>query len=238
MKLTDSKQFDLALTKLANELAHANVFYKLFLDLKSSFGEFQSEIRESNTFWALAYDSLKESALIRLCRVYDQGPKTNSLPTVLKAINANPHFFDLESYAERLKDNEHIDPIERHKMPDQAQLLLDIEFAGEQNPAVKKLLKWRNNLFAHRSFTLVIKDISLAEDSLPTPGDLSALLDMTIINRYTGLFRSTSYSTQMVGHDDYKYIFKCIKNEAIRRKESLRHEYEKYGIPFPTDGSE
>ena len=232
MKLTNSKQFELALTKLANELVHANVFYKLFLDINATFDEFQSEVREASTFWFLVRDSLKESALLRLCRVYDKVPKTNSLPTVLKAIKGNPHFFNLESYVERLKDNKHIDPKERHRTPDEAQLLLDIEFASEKNPVVKKLLTWRSNLFAHRSFTLVIKDVSLPNDDLPTFGDLSALLDMSIINRYTSLFRSTTYSTQMVGHDDYKYIFKCIKNEAIRRKESLRLEYEKYGISF------
>jgi AbiU2 len=237
VKLKDSKQFDLALTKLANELVHANVFYKLFMDINGSFKEFRAEVRESNTFWALVHESLRESASIRLCRVYDKCSKTNSLPNVLKAIKANPYFFELESYADRIKDNEHIDPIERHKMPDNAQLQLDIEFASESNPAVKKLVKWRNNLFAHRSSALVIKDMGLPKEDLPTFGDLSALLDMTIINRYTGLFRSTSYSTQMIGHDDYKHVFKSIRNEAIRRKELLRLEYEKYRIPFPSDES-
>ena len=237
LKAKDSKEFDLALTTLANELVHANVFYKLFEDIKESFREYRNEVRESQTFWGLVHESLRESALIRLCRVYDDGPKKNSLPNILRAINENPHFFDLESYADRMKENEHIDPIERHQMPDDEQVNLDIEFVSENNPAVKKLIKWRNNLFVHRNSTLVIKGKNLNREDIPTFGDVTELLDkgMAIVNRYMGLFRSTTYSTQMIGYDDYKYVFKCLRNEAKRRVESLKLEYEAAGIPFPAD---
>ncbi len=53
--------------------------------------------------------------------------------------------------------------------------------------------------------------------------DLEALLNRAheIVNRYSSLFAASSYSRQIVGHDDYRFVIKSVK-EAVERSRASR----------------
>ena len=46
--------------------------------------------------------------------------------------------------------------------------------------------------------------------------ELRTLLERakTILNRYSYLFAASVYSTTVVGHDDFDYIFKCVQEKV------------------------
>lgn len=42
-----------------------------------------------------------------------------------------------------------------------------------------------------------------------------------ILNRYSNLFHATTYTTKIVGHDDYRYVLEAIRT-VIRQYEEKR----------------
>ena len=59
-----------------------------------------------------------------------------------------------------------------------------------------------------------------------TISDVESLLNnaIRILNTYSILFRASSYSTQILGHDDYKYVLETIGKDIKRRDEELAFE--------------
>ena len=51
---------------------------------------------------------------------------------------------------------------------------------------------------------------------------------MSILNRYASLFRAQSFSTQMVGHDDYLHVLNCVKSYLDNLKAEREAEYQRY----------
>jgi len=47
-----------------------------------------------------------------------------------------------------------------------------------------------------------------------------------ILNRYSILFQASSYSTQIIGHDDYRHVLKSIRSALLRHEEEIAHELE------------
>ena len=92
---------------------------------------------------------------------------------------------------------------------------------------VKKLVIWRNNIFAHRTAANVVSQKNIADDYPLSKDDVSELLSraMSILNRYSSLFRASSYTTQVIGHDDYLYVLETIKEKilATQRRDRFRN---------------
>jgi len=59
--------------------------------------------------------------------------------------------------------------------------------------------------------------------------ELSTLLDgcFTILNRYSSLYRASTYSRQVVGHDDYKSLLDFIKLGLQKREEEIEKQLQK-----------
>ena len=95
---------------------------------------------------------------------------------------------------------------------------------------MKKLIILRNNLYAHKSE----KNVRLERDLLKTYPikykEIGSLLKdgMSILNRYASLFRAQSFSTQMVGHDDYLHVLNCVKSYLDNLKAEREAEYQRY----------
>ena len=104
-KTIDSNDFDKLLNALTEEIGLANVYFKLYSDLKSAISQYQREFNESNTFWYLTLSSLLDKSLLHLCRIYDIHPRVNSLLNFLNRIKENLHIFDEKSFRERLKNS-------------------------------------------------------------------------------------------------------------------------------------
>ena len=47
----------------------------------------------------------------------------------------------------------------------------------------------------------------------------TAALVWTLLNRYATLFRRISWSTEMIGRDDWKFVLTCVR-DALERDEA------------------
>ena len=65
-----------------------------------------------------------------------------------------------------------------------------------------------------------------------TRDDVEALLrmGMAIANRYSVAYRAHSYSTQMIGHDDYLGVLGAVGEKINRHVRELNEEMQRAGI--------
>lgn len=227
IKIKSADELNKLLDALALEIVDANIYHRLYSDLVNSRTDYAREFSQSNTFWSLTFDALHDARMIRLCRVFDQESNSLNLFNLLETIKANSHFFDKEHFRQRLKDNAFVDSLaEVDRVPNEAQLDNDIRFASGQNPLVKKLMIWRNNIIAHRGAKVSLgKDEILADNPL-SQQEIETLLDecFTIFNRYSSLYRASTWSRKVVGHDDYQSILKFIKLGLQKWDEDIEKE--------------
>jgi hypothetical protein len=101
----------------------------------------------------------------------------------------------------------------------------DIRLCSPDDPLVKTLIIYRNSHVAHRGAKTIVAELNIHDDHPLNFGDFEALLARakTILNRYSSLFAANTYATQIIGYDDYQYIFRCIE-EKLQRTEEERQE--------------
>jgi len=227
IKIKSADELNKLLDALALEIVDANIYHRLYSDLVDSIKDNAREFSQSNTFWSFTLDSLQDARMIRLCRVFDQKSKSLNLFNLLETIKANVHFFEKKHFRERLKDNAFVESLaEVDRIPNESQLDKDIWFASDQNPLVKKLMIWRNNIIAHRAAKVSLgKDEILADNPL-SQQEIEKLLDecFTIFNRYSSLYRASTWSRKVVGHDDYKSLLKFIRLGLQKWDEDIEKE--------------
>jgi hypothetical protein len=217
IKISNSEEFQELLKALASELVEANIHYKLHRDLVESIEEYNKELNQSTAFWSLTIRSHLDISMYRLCKIYDQHSQSLNLKNLLDTIKKNIGIFDIPDFKERLKDNPFVASLSKEpRKPDKKQLEADIDFVtAKTNPLVSNLINgWRNNLLAHIGSRPIVQSKNIAADYPITSEEVKELLTsgMSILNRYSHLFSASTYSTQMIGHDDYKFVLKSIKH--------------------------
>jgi len=232
MKIEKADELDRILTAIGNEFMHANVVYKLYLDVNLSFEEYKAEVNESSAFWGITRDSLFDSVMLRLCRLYQKSSGAITLQSVLQEISANLYVFNEEHFRNRLKDNPGVDDLARaSRTPVMKQLNIDIEFASEQNQPVKRLIRWRNSQFVHKSSKVVTRQTKVPAEYAITYGDISTLLEkgMKIVNRYTGMFRAVTYSLTRAAMPPFTLLVKTeldnLRNQQRQSRKELEYAY-------------
>lgn len=224
IRIRDSKEFGQLLKALVDEMVSACIHFRLYSDLKSDVNNYVTELNQSPAFWFLTFRAHIDTVLSRLCRIYEQHNASLNLKNLLDTILANINIFDVDHFRERLKDNPFVDSLASNSTkPDIEQLIKDIHYVSKANPSVKNLLIWRNNIIVHRSAMHISKEIKLPNDYPLSLMDIEQLLKegMAILNRYSSLFHSTTYSTKIVGHDDYRNVLESIRT-VIRQYEQKR----------------
>ena len=98
INIKSSDELNSLLDALANEIIDANVFFRLFHDLAETrqSHNYSKEFNQSQTFWYLTIEALRESILSHLCRVYDQEDTGLNLVNLLDTIKANLYLFEQE----------------------------------------------------------------------------------------------------------------------------------------------
>jgi hypothetical protein len=231
LMIKSSEEFESLLDALTDELVNANIFFRLYDDLTNAIAEYEREFNQSHTFWKLTFQAHLDASLFRLCRVYDKTAHSLSLRNLLDTIKGNLDLFEVSSFKKRLKDNPFVESLAlTARKPDIKQLDVDIDYVSTNNPLVRNLILWRNKIFAHRDARNVIVKERVAVSYPLTISDISELLErgMTILNRYSSLFRASSSSTQIVGHDDYQYVLHCIRSEIKRHEDEFAAELKRY----------
>jgi len=224
IRIASAEEFQRLLEALASDVGSANIHWRLYRDLQAALREAPVVRNQSNTFWYLTLNAHSLTALQSLTRAYDSNRQALHLYGWLKTIQANSHFFETAEFKRRLAGNPFVDSLAEHpRMPDPKQLAEDIVLCSTTDPKVKVLVRHRGNIAAHRNAKATAAGHSLSEDFGISDEDFETLLDRAhhIVNRYSSLFAASTYSRQMVGHDDYRYIVKCVK-DAVESSRSVR----------------
>ena len=227
IKIETGNELNRLLEALHKEIVDATIYYRLFCDLNNAFEGYSKEFAQSNTFWELTFVALQDAWSIRLCRVFDQQSDSLTINNLLETIKKNLHFFDEENFRERLKDNAFVNSLaEQCRIPNQAQLERDIEFASCRNPSVKKLMIWRNNIIAHKGSKLALGKADKVLDNSITHHEIERLLDegFELFNRYARLYNASSWSRTMIGHNDYQYLLNLIRLGLQKHEEDIQKE--------------
>lgn len=227
INITNASEFERLLDALCDEVVTACIHLRLYKDLEAARSEYATAFHQSGTFWSLTFQSHWDTTLFRLCKIYDQHTSSLNLRNLLDTIGENLGVFDVENFRERLKGNPFVESLSSGATrPSVEELRADRDTVTDVDSKVKALVFWRNNFFAHRSAKHVAEKKHLADHYSFSIADAEDLLKnaMRILNRYSVLFRASSYSTQIVGHDDYLYVLRTIADDVRRGNEEIERE--------------
>ncbi|MDP3609701.1 MAG: hypothetical protein Q8R74_11560 [Methylophilus sp.] len=225
ISISDEGEFLRLFKALASDIINAHIHYKMYRDLLNAGNEFPDVIAETNTFWSLTIDSHFTTSRHFLVRAYDQNKDALSLFSFLKTIEKNLPLFDKTSFIARNQENPYLEDLAKEdRIPNLKELSEDALLCSDTDHLVKALTIHRGNLIAHRNAKNTAKGKVLGEIYPLTFGDFEELLKraILILNKYSSLFDASTYSSKIMGSDDFLYIFKCVSD----RLKSLNKLYD------------
>jgi hypothetical protein len=204
---------------LAKEAQGACIDYRLYRDVQDACCEFATVTRQSPAFWDATVNAHLNSAILRLCRIYDTHKKTLNLARWLTIIKDNREWFADKEFERRTgRQRQHSESGVLKSEVD-----AEIRLAQPSNRLVKNLLKLRNNIVAHagEDFAL-LKDKGQSAIEL-TLGDLETLAGQALglVNKYLAKYKSHTYSGELIGKDDFRFVFTRL-HESVCANTSVR----------------
>jgi hypothetical protein len=196
-------EFDKLTDALAFESQYAVADHRMYKDLTKAAEDNEIVINQSNAFWSMTIEAHLNSAMLRLCRIYDHQASAMSLLKWLKLIKQNPKWLR--------------DPVDSNQLDE------DIKYVCKENAKVDNLTKYRGNVVAHLGAYYVLNYRNTRASFKLTYGDVEELIEsgLIIVNRYGKLYKGHTWSANMVGADDYRFVFEELKH-AIERKRAER----------------
>jgi len=213
----NSDQLHAGIKALANDAVDAVIHWKLSRGILEAAEQWPLVTQQSNTFWQLTIKAHVNVSVLAMCRVFDQQKTALHLLALLKLINKNLPLFDEAQFRERLRDNPFVESLAQSaRRPDAQQLSTDLALCSLQEPLVKRLITHRNNAVAHLSQKRRLNNTPPTADEEITNSDFEILLSraVEIVNRYSSLFGAEHFSTQIIGHDDYKTVFRWVQERV------------------------
>lgn len=217
ISIKDAAEFEQLLKALSDDVVDGHIHYQMYEDLVKAIGKHPLVVQQSNTFWTFTLQAHLNSCVYALFRAYDQDTRALHLSSWLTTIQENINLFDEESFRERLKENPYVASLAQDsRKPDSATLTADIAACSSTDPIVNKLTRYRSNRIAHRNAKALLSPSDIGERFGLTFEDIRTLLERAkmIVNRYSYMFAASTYSTKVVGHDDFEYIFKCVEEKV------------------------
>ncbi len=226
MRANNASEFETLLAAVAADsldAIHHRTLYKGLIEAKA---EYAQEYAQTPTFWWLTVRAHSDVVLYRLARLYDKRQDSLCLHSWLKLIEDNGHLFTKRAFRQRLAKNPHVDDLAKEdRTPNEEQLELDIASVSATDPVVSRFIHLRNVSLAHRDAAVVLAG-GLANDTGPTWQDIDQLIEraMTIVNRYSNLFRASTYSPPIVGQEDYEFLLKMVRGWLAAEEERIQSE--------------
>jgi hypothetical protein len=223
IQVRDSAGFQRLLRTIAFEFVEANIAFQVHTDLIAAYeGQSGNAMRQAWTFWSLTIRGHLDSAVFRLCRIYDQNPKNLGLRGILHTIASNQYLFSKEQFADRMKDRPSAEVLIANFEPlDPQQLDTDTAYATRAtNPLVERLVRIRHNFYSHRNASDVVEDRAVSEEYPHMRHEVGELLQggLTIVNRYSLLFDANAWSTHIIGRDDHEYVLRAVQERLDRQR--------------------
>jgi len=213
IKIKTGEELKRLLDVLGKEIVNANIYWSLFSGLVDSLASHEKEFAQSQTFWGLTLDSLRDASFLHLCRVYDQHEKVLSLTNLLDTIKANLPLFSDVNFRKRLSGNAFVDSLAgRDRIPTIDEVESDIKLVTRENHTVRKLMYWRDNAIAHTAAKISLGKNKILANNPISKTEFKQLLEQSfaICNKYSSLYMASTRSRQITGHDDYKSLLRFI----------------------------
>ena len=161
----------------------------------------------------LTFNAHRDAALFRLGRLFDQTKGALSLKTLVEIVRRNAHLFDEPHFRERLKGNEFVDSLaQTARRPDVIALSEDAKVvSAKTDPVVASLVQLRNQVLAHKDQRVVLGTLRSPAEQLSNE-EIGQLVKraISISNRYSSLFKASTDSDRIVGHDDHLNVLKAF----------------------------
>jgi hypothetical protein len=220
LQTSNSEQFARLLDSLAADVLDAGYHLQLRIGLASAAREYRRELNQHRAFWHLTLNAQTAAVMAHLCRAYDQNQNSLSLLNLLETIRDNIHLFG-GSPGSRLPAV--VNPAA--PKPDTTTLLQDRQSVSPKDPLVARLVSLRGNLFAPRNAMNVVEELGLAARFAMTFEEVEELWrrGLSILNRYSQLFRHGPWASSLVGQDDYKELLQSLRRD-MRHRETLASE--------------
>lgn len=215
-KITTDEEFSRLLIGLSNDIIDSHIHYKLYKDLIKANDLNYQVMAQSNTFWSITLKAHLATSINLLCKVYDTHRSALHLTRFLQTIQDNLNLCSEANFRKRKQGNPFINELlKEHSSPDIQVLKVDIHSCTKNDPLVKTLTILRGAIHAHRNAENTANAIDISNIHPQSFDDYEKLLErsLTILNRYSHLYEAATYSTKVIGHQDYKYIFNCIESK-------------------------
>jgi len=201
-RISTEGELHAALHLLADDVQVAAIHHQLATDLSAAVPQFVRELNEARAFWSLTMYAHLSEVRTRLCRVYDQHPGAIGLSTWLAAASK-------------------LVPL------DKVALAADQREAGKTAPVVKKLIQLRNNVVAHTAGSPVSRrELERAFGLTFEESDLLVKRAVRIVNDYGQRLLRNTWSTRIVGHDDYLSVLRAVKFHGEAIEASIQAEFD------------
>jgi hypothetical protein len=222
MNISNDVHFNTLLDRLSDDVLSAPAFLRMDKQIPPLCEEYSNEAAQAEYFWGMVAIAIRETALLRLSRVYDQEPKALSLPKLLITIETNKHLFEDNAVRKRVNTAFANSIAPCSHLPKADVLKADLALVSADDPLVHKLVMWRNTSGAHVSAKLTIKN-TLSDDEILTQDDAFALGEraLCIFNHYRVLFHAVSHSSKYLNEEgSLEAVFKYMRaGLTARRKE-------------------
>jgi hypothetical protein len=215
------------LSALGDEFVKAYSHFRLYRDISDAVSKHAYAMNHSPTFWSMSIQAHLDTALLGLCRIYDQNAKTFNLYNLLDTIKQNLSLFDVENFRQRLKDNPYVESLSQGaRKPNEKQLDADLEFASKNNQIVYNLTMWRNNIVAHTSPKNLLQGKDVSGEYPLSNDDIATLLDrgLLILNHYSKLFKASTLLKEMIGQGDYRFVMESIQLRLDEQEKRIQAE--------------
>jgi hypothetical protein len=217
----DSTEFQRVLKTIALELVDANIAFQMHSSLIAAYESDSGDaMRQAWTFWSLTIQAHLDSAVFRLCRIYDQDDRNLGLRGFIHTIQSNPHLFTKEQFAARIAGRAHAESLIQAFAPLEArQVEVDMAYVTRAtNPVVDRLIAIRHNYYSHRNASDVVADHAVAEKYPHMRDEVGDLLKigLAIVNLYSMLFDANTWASGIIGQDDYHYVLRAARERLDR----------------------
>jgi hypothetical protein len=201
LRIKSREQFDWLIDHLMTEIHRAHDHSNLWRDVDAAFDEYREEANQTPQFWQLTRQSLQDSVILRLARLFDPTSGALSLGNFLRTIRHHstasiPTFLSPDLAGISL-----------------ATLDAELAYVSESDASVACLLAIRNRYLAHREAHMVGTG-SLS--SLPpfARKQIESLLAraLNIVNEYRRICGRPFVSSHLPGGDDYRHLFKLLRS--------------------------
>lgn len=206
-------EFERLLDHIAFETFRAHDHWSVLSGLDAAMAEYETEMIQSQGFWAYTMNAHRDTVLFHLTRLYDQRAGALSLGSFLMTVKAQSSYFTQECFRRRLAGNPYVEGLVTSvRSIDETQLQQEVDEVSKSDPLVSPLVALRNRYISHRDAHLVRLAALSSLDGL-TVESVDALLNraINIVNKYSRLYRASSYGSKTVGADDYKNLFRLLK---------------------------